>query len=76
MALWMQHQQLQAQRLITLDGMRAEYADGWGLARASNTSPTITLRFEADTPERLEAIRALFRADIQRLQLTPEALPF
>lgn len=76
MQIWMQHQQLHAQRLITLDGMRAEYADGWGLARASNTSPTITLRFEADTPERLEAIRALFRADIQRLQLTPEALPF
>ena len=73
---WMQHQQLHAQRLITLDGMRAEYADGWGLARASNTSPSITLRFEADTSERLEAIRALFRADIRRLQLTPEALPF
>jgi phosphomannomutase/phosphoglucomutase len=56
--------------------MRAEYSDGWGLARASNTSPSITLRFEADTSERLEAIRALFRADIRRLQLTPEALPF
>ena len=76
MAIWMQDQQLQAQRLITLDGMRAEYTDGWGLARASNTSPSITLRFEADTPGRLEDIRALFRADIQRLQLTPEALPF
>ncbi len=76
MGIWMQDPQLQAQRLITLDGIRAEYADGWGLARASNTSPCITLRFEADTPERLEAIRALFRADIQRLQLTPEALPF
>ncbi|WGZ93066.1 MAG: phosphomannomutase/phosphoglucomutase [Candidatus Thiothrix putei] len=76
MQCWIQDQQLQAQRLLTLDGMRAEYADGWGLARASNTSPTITLRFEADTPQRLEAIRALFRADIQRLQLTPEALPF
>ncbi|MEN9425405.1 MAG: hypothetical protein RL122_2788 [Pseudomonadota bacterium] len=76
MAIWMQHQQLHAQRLITLDGMRAEYADGWGLARASNTSPSITLRFEADTAERLEAIRAVFRADIQRLQLTTAALPF
>ena len=76
MAIWMQHQQLHAQRLMTLDGMRAEYADGWGLARASNTSPSITLRFEADTAERLEAIRAVFRADIQRLQLTTAALPF
>jgi phosphomannomutase/phosphoglucomutase len=34
------------------------------------------LRFEADTAERLEAIRAVFRADIQRLQLTTAALPF
>lgn len=73
---WQQQQQLQAERLITLDGMRAEYADGWGLARASNTSPCITLRFEADTPERLAAIQTLFRADIARLQLTTEALPF
>ncbi|MBU0654612.1 MAG: phosphomannomutase/phosphoglucomutase [Gammaproteobacteria bacterium] len=73
---WKQHQQLQASRIITLDGIRAEYPDGWGLARASNTCPCITLRFEADTQERLEAIRNLFRADIQRLQLTAEALTF
>lgn len=73
---WKQHQQLQATRIITLDGIRAEYPDGWGLARASNTCPCITLRFEADTPERLEAIRQLFRADIQRLQLTTQALAF
>lgn len=76
MQRWQQHQQLQAERLLALDGMRAEYADGWGLARASNTCPCITLRFEADTPERLAAIQALFRADIERLQLTTEALPF
>ena len=73
---WQQHQQLQASHIITLDGIRAEYPDGWGLARASNTCPCITLRFEADTQERLEAIRNLFRADIQRLQLTAEALTF
>ncbi|MFN3785410.1 MAG: phosphomannomutase/phosphoglucomutase [Thiothrix sp.] len=73
---WQHHQQLQAERLITIDGLRAEYTDGWGLARASNTCPCITLRFEADTPERLATIQALFRADIERLQLTKEALPF
>jgi phosphomannomutase/phosphoglucomutase len=76
MARWTQAQQLHAQRLITLDGIRAEYAHGWGLARASNTSPCITLRFEADSATHLEAICALFRADIQRLQLTPHTLPF
>lgn len=74
--IWKQHQQLQASRIITLDGIRAEYPDGWGLARASNTCPCITLRFEADTPERLETIRQMFRADIQRLQLTTQALTF
>lgn len=76
MALWKQSQQLHAERIIMLDGIRAEYADGWGLARASNTCPCITLRFEAETRERLEAIRALFRADIRRLDLTQGALPF
>lgn len=76
MDIWKQEQQLQAQRLILIDGIRAEYADGWGLARASNTCPCLTLRFEADTPEQLEVIRARFRADIQRLQLTTEPLPF
>ena len=76
MEIWKQQQQLQASHIITLDGIRAEYPDGWGLARASNTCPCITLRFEADTAERLEAIRELFRADIQRLQLTTEPLAF
>ncbi|MEZ5450811.1 MAG: hypothetical protein R3E89_18210 [Thiolinea sp.] len=75
MSIWMADQQLQAERLITLDGLRAEYADGWGLARASNTYPGLTLRFEADTPERLEAIKARFRADLLRLKLA-DKIPF
>lgn len=48
--------------LITLDGLRVEYPDGWGLVRASNTSPALLLRFEADTSERLQAIQQDFRA--------------
>ncbi|PCJ25185.1 MAG: phosphomannomutase/phosphoglucomutase [SAR86 cluster bacterium] len=49
-------------RMITLDGLRVEYEDGWGLIRASNTSPALLLRFEADTDQRLEDIKAAFKA--------------
>jgi len=47
--------------LNTLDGLRAEYPDGWGLVRASNTAPELVLRFEADSKEALERIRDTFR---------------
>jgi phosphomannomutase/phosphoglucomutase len=51
-----------ARELITIDGVRAEYADGFGLARASNTTPVIVLRFEADTQAALTRIQNEFRA--------------
>ncbi|MEI8180917.1 phosphomannomutase/phosphoglucomutase [Aestuariivirga sp.] len=61
--------------LITIDGVRAEYADGFGLARASNTTPVIVLRFEGDTPEALARIQDAFRAELKLL--APHAhLPF
>ena len=41
----------------TIDGLRIDYVGGWGLVRASNTSAAITLRFEADNPERLATIQ-------------------
>jgi phosphomannomutase/phosphoglucomutase len=47
--------------IITLDGLRVEYADGFGLARASNTTPVIVLRFEADNDAALKRIQAAFR---------------
>jgi phosphomannomutase/phosphoglucomutase len=50
-----------AQEIITLDGLRVEYADGFGLARPSNTTPVIVLRFEADTQAALERIQDDFR---------------
>lgn len=53
-------------KLITLDGLRVEYEDGWGLLRASNTSPTLLLKFEADSADRLEEIKAEFKALIRR----------
>lgn len=50
-----------ARELIRLDGIRAEYADGFGLARASNTTPVVVLRFEADTEMAMQRIKAEFR---------------
>ncbi|HET7772608.1 MAG TPA: phosphomannomutase/phosphoglucomutase [Burkholderiaceae bacterium] len=64
-----------AERIISIDGVRAEWADGFGLARASNTTPVIVLRFEADTPEALARIQGAFRS--QLLGVKPDAvLPF
>ena len=64
-----------AERILTIDGVRAEYRDGFGLARASNTTPVIVLRFEADTDAALERIQGEFRAAL--LALKPgAALPF
>ena len=50
-----------AREVITLDGLRVEYEDGFGLMRASNTTPVVVLRFEADTDEALARIQADFR---------------
>jgi phosphomannomutase/phosphoglucomutase len=64
-----------AARTITIDGVRAEYADGFGLARASNTTPVVVLRFEADTKAALGRIQEEFRAALQPMK--PDApLPF
>jgi phosphomannomutase/phosphoglucomutase len=50
-----------AREVIKIDGVRVEYADGFGLARASNTTPVIVLRFEADSVAALARIQADFR---------------
>jgi phosphomannomutase/phosphoglucomutase len=64
-----------AQRVLTIDGVRVEYADGFGLARASNTTPVIVIRFEADNAAALERIKTDFRAVLQPLK--PDApLPY
>jgi phosphomannomutase/phosphoglucomutase len=47
--------------VITIDGLRVEYADGFGLMRASNTTPVIVLRFEADNAAALKRIQDDFR---------------
>ncbi|MGQ0652457.1 MAG: phosphomannomutase/phosphoglucomutase [Betaproteobacteria bacterium] len=64
-----------AERVLTIDGVRVEYRDGFGLARASNTTPVMVLRFEADDNEALERIKQDFRKVLQPLK--PQApLPF
>jgi phosphomannomutase/phosphoglucomutase len=64
-----------AQRILTIDGVRVEYADGFGLARASNTTPVIVLRFEAETSQALARIQGEFRKALAPLK--PQApLPF
>ena len=57
-----------AEALITIDGVRAEYADGFGLARPSNTTPVVVLRFEADNETALGRIKSEFRDALSRLK--------
>ena len=62
-------------QIIALDGLRVEFPHGWGLVRASNTTPSLTLRFEADHPAAIADIQDRFRRNLWALQ--PDlALPF
>ncbi|NLW97686.1 MAG: phosphomannomutase/phosphoglucomutase, partial [Xanthomonadaceae bacterium] len=62
-------------RLSTIDGLRVDWNDGWGLVRASNTTPVLVLRFDADSEEALGRILRDFREQI--LAVDPELkLPF
>ena len=53
--------------IATIDGIRVDYEDGWGLIRASNTSPVLSLRFEAESTEALQRIKNTFRTAIARI---------
>ncbi|UGB45536.1 phosphomannomutase/phosphoglucomutase [Frateuria edaphi] len=50
--------------LTTIDGVRADWPDGWGLVRASNTTPVLVLRFDADNPAALKRIQQAFREQL------------
>ena len=64
-----------ADQIISIDGLRVEYADGFGLARSSNTTPVIVMRFEAESSAALAKIQAAFKRAI--LAVKPDAqLPF
>jgi len=59
----------------TLDGIRVDYADGWGLCRASNTTPMLVLRFEGKSEAALERIKDSFRAALKQAEPSIQA-PF
>ena len=62
-------------RVSTIDGLRADFDDGWGLVRASNTTPVLVIRFEADNEASLTRIMGEFRRVM--LQVKPDIpLPF
>ena len=62
-------------RLSTIDGLRVDWPDGWGLVRASNTTPVLVLRFDADSSDALARIQNAFRE--QLLAIKPDlVLPF
>ena len=64
-----------SQSINTIDGVRVEYADGFGLARPSNTTPIVVLRFEADSEEAIQRIQREFKRAL--LAVKPDAkLPF
>jgi phosphomannomutase/phosphoglucomutase len=64
-----------AREVITIDGLRVEYADGFGLARSSNTTPVVVLRFEGDDQAALKRIQADFRRVLRDAAPTAQ-LPF
>ena len=51
--------------ITSIDGIRVDYPDGWGLIRSSNTSPVLTLRFEADGQAALDRIEGVFRDQLK-----------
>jgi phosphomannomutase/phosphoglucomutase len=67
--------QFEGARITTIDGVRADWPDGWGLVRASNTTPVLVLRFDADTPEALKRAQDAFRTQLLKLD-SSLPLPF
>lgn len=57
----------QSGKLTTIDGLRVDFAKGWGLVRASNTTAALTLRFEAETEETLAQLKGLFKRELGRV---------
>ncbi|RKZ93842.1 MAG: phosphomannomutase/phosphoglucomutase [Gammaproteobacteria bacterium] len=64
--------QFSGAEITTMDGIRADYPNGWGLVRASNTVPGLTLRFEADTEETMQQIQQQFKQQMLKIKPTLE----
>ena len=75
MARLMELADLKGAALTTIDGLRADFEDGWGLVRASNTTPSLILRFEANTEAGLKRIKEEFRALMKKVDPAVQ-LPF
>jgi phosphomannomutase/phosphoglucomutase len=60
-------------KITQLDGIRADFPDGWGLVRASNTTPVLTLRFEAETAQAMQRIQQQFK---QQMSAAESSLRF
>ena len=54
--------------IIDIDGIRVEFKTGWGLLRASNTSPFLVLRFEAETEKELTKIKEIFYMNLKKIE--------
>ena len=54
-------------KISTIDGLRVDFASSWGLVRASNTGPFLTLRFEGETEDSLAQVQALFKRELKRV---------
>ncbi len=72
---FIQHAQFPGASLSLVDGIRADYDDGWGLMRSSNTSACLTFRFEAETQQRLDQLMQQFKTVFDKLE-TGRQLPF
>jgi phosphomannomutase/phosphoglucomutase len=62
-------------KVITIDGIRVDWQDGWGLVRCSNTTPSLVLRFDADNDSALNRIQEAFRAQMLAVDASLK-LPF
>ena len=62
-------------KVTTLDGVRVDYSDGWGLLRASNTTPALIARFEGKDAEAMQRIQAQFKEQLQTVDASLE-IPF
>jgi phosphomannomutase/phosphoglucomutase len=67
--------QFEGARINLIDGVRADWPDGWGLVRASNTTPVLVVRFEAHDEAAMSRIQNLFRAQLLALDAELK-LPF
>ncbi|MEM1092506.1 MAG: hypothetical protein AAGI67_19110 [Pseudomonadota bacterium] len=66
---------MEGARLPKIDGIRADYDDGWGLVRCSNTTPCLVMRFDAQSEEALARIQGTFKEQLLNVRSDLE-LPF